>query len=65
MYPVVAFWSASAAPAHVVLYGLFPVPSFIGTINAVLLFGVTLWQWSILKRPDVKALFIQKKISGF
>jgi len=67
MSPVMAILSLGAPQkVNINIFGInSAMPSFFVVLASIFWFGLALWQWSVLKRPDVTALFIQKKISGF
>jgi hypothetical protein len=67
MSPVVAILSIGA-PQHVVYLNLFGIyaafPSLFVLLACIFGFGLALWQWSVLKRPDIRVLFFRKEINS-
>ena len=66
-FPVIAVLSVALPQTHanVNLFGLpgAEIPHGVVTLFSILWFGVALWQWSILTRPDIVSLFIRPKLA--
>ena len=64
LIPIVAIISFGATTANIHLLGITgpSIPPFFVTLAAIFWFGLALWILGVLKRPDVVALFEQRRM---